>query len=222
MVGEVFSPTSTQRGVLNELRRWLLAGELVPGDRVLQDVVAQRLRTSVVPVREALKTLESEGQIVHIPNRGFFVAKLSRDELLELCEIRSVLEAMAVRRTLPHVADSDLAEMADLISEMEIADRRGDVVSMVHLDRQFHFQLFDVLGKSQLTRLIAGTWDQSDPYRALFFNDEDHRASNHGEHREILAAISARDADAVIASLDSHRLRPVETLTLDSRDAKDR
>lgn len=211
-VEEYNRPPTTQRAVLDELRRWLLSGKLVPGDRVLQDVVAREFNTSVIPVREALKTLESEGQLVHIPHRGFFVAELSRAELLELCEIRSVLEAMAVRRNLPHVTSADVAEMTDLIDRMQEADSAGDVVAMVQLDRRFHFTLFEAGGRNQLTRIITTTWEQSDPYRAAFFNDSDHRSTNHDEHRVILDAIVGGDSETVIALLDDHRLRPVASL----------
>lgn len=206
-------PPTAQQAALEEIRRWLLAGRLKPGDQVIQDVVATELKISVVPVREALKTLESEGQLVYAPHRGFFVNILSRDELLELCDIRSALETMAVDRALPHVTPANLAEMKDLITAMEAADAAQDIVLMIQLDRKFHFTVFDAAGMNQLSRVIALTWDQSDPYRAAFFNNPQHRATNHKEHRKILAAIRKHDAATVAHLLDEHRLGPVRRLS---------
>lgn len=205
-------PPTAQRAALDELRHWLLSGRLAPGDRVRQDEAAHELDTSVIPVREALKILESEGQVVYIPHRGFFVAELSRDELIELCEIRSALESMSVRRNIELLGPDDFDAMRSLIEQMERADADVDIVAMVRLDRAFHFRLFDAAGATQLARVIKSTWDQSDPYRAAFFADEEHRASNHDEHRAILAAIEERDPERVIELLDAHRLTPVETL----------
>lgn len=209
---EYVRPQTAQQAALQEIRRWLLAGRLKPGDQVIQDVVAGELGISVVPVREALKTLESEGQLIYLPHRGFFVNELSRDELLELCDIRSALETMAVTRALPHVTAADITEMRDLIAQMEAADKAGDVVQMIRLDRRFHFTVFQAAGLNQLTRIITLTWDQSDPYRAAFFNNPEHRAANHREHRKILAAIRKHDAAAVSHLLDEHRLGPVRRL----------
>ncbi|MFI5706446.1 GntR family transcriptional regulator [Kribbella sp. NPDC051620] len=203
-------PPSTQRAVLDELRRRLSSGRLVPGDQIRQELVASELSTSVVPVREALKTLESEGQVVHLPHRGFFVARLERSELIELCDIRSALEAMAVRRGLSSIADDTVDAMEQLIVDMEDSDAAGDVATMVEQDRKFHFLLYRACGLSQLLRLITTTWDQSDPYRAMFFNDGHHRTTNHAEHKEILEAVRRRDTEAVIALLDAHRLSPLE------------
>ena len=210
--GQYVRPQTAQQAALREIRRWLLAGRLKPGDQVIQDVVASQLGVSVVPVREALKTLESEGQLKYIPQRGFFVNELSRDELLELCEIRSALESMAVDRALLQVSQSDIREMRDLITRMETADKAEEVVEMIRLDRKFHFTVFEATGLNQLTRIITLTWDQSDPYRAAFFNDPEHRSTNHREHRKILAAVRKRDADALKHLLDEHRLGPVRRL----------
>ncbi len=209
-------PPTAQQAALKEIRRWILSGRLKPGDQVLQDVVASELRVSVVPVREALKTLESEGLLVHSPHRGFFVTQLSRDELLELCDVRSTLETMAVQRSVPKLSDDDIASMRGLVTAMEQADQDHDVVRMINLDRAFHFTVFDAAGMDQLKRIIAIAWDQSDPYRAVFFADPANRLNDHKDHRKILAALRKRDTALVVKLLDEHRLRPLRQLsTLD-------
>lgn len=205
-------PQSAQQAVLDELRTWLISGRLKPGDQVPQEFVAAELQTSVVPVREALKTLETEGQIIHIPHRGFFVARLSRDELLELCEIRSALETMAVDRCLALLTDDDVAHMRSLLTAMATAEKKGDIVSLVRLDREFHFVAFSAAGASQLTRIISTMWDHSDPYRAAFFGDEEHRRCSHLEHEKMVGAVAEKDRDRLIELLDAHRLSPLNRL----------
>ena len=205
-------PRAAQGIVLEELRHWIHSGRLQPGDKVLQEDVAANLGVSVVPIRESLKTLESEGLITHYPNRGFFVTKLSQDELLELCSIRSALETLAVTKALDGIDPASLTRMDHLIEDMVAADDAGKPENLIRLDREFHFALFEAAGSAQLLRIIEITWDQSDAYRSAFFLDPAHRALTHEEHREILAAIREGDAQKVSALLDAHRLTPIQTL----------
>lgn len=205
-------PTSTQHAVLDELRLWIHSGRLQPGEKVLQEDVAAELGTSVVPVREALKTLQSEGLLVHHPNRGFFVTKLSEEELVELCSIRSALESLAVEKALILLSEEALTRMDELILAMEDADRAGEIDNLIRLDRAFHFILFAASNSPQLLRMIEMAWDQSDAYRSAFFVDPSHRSATHREHRHIVEATRKGDLKAVCALLDSHRLTPVQAL----------
>lgn len=198
--------------MLEELRRWIHSGQLQPGQKILQEDVAASLGTSVIPVREALKTLQSEGMLVHHPNRGFFVTKLSRDELVELCMIRSALESLAVEKALAVIDDGVITTMSELITAMEAADKNEEIEELIHLDRAFHFTLFSAALSPQLQRLIEITWDQSDAYRSAFFINPEHRAATHHEHRQILDATRERDTSALKTLLDAHRLTPANTL----------
>jgi DNA-binding GntR family transcriptional regulator len=207
-------PQSAQQAVLDELRYRLLAGLLEPGDQVRQETVASELQTSVVPVREALKILEAEGLIEHVPRRGFFVARLTRDELIELCEIRSALETIAVDRALASVGEAQVERMVSLMAEMNDAEDAGDIVRLVRLDREFHFVVFLAGRSSQLMRLISTMWDQSDLYRAAFLRDERHRVSSRREHELIVEAVRRADRDELVGLLDRHRLSPLEEVDL--------
>jgi len=80
----------------------ILSGPLAPGTRIKQDVLAEELNTSRIPVREALKTLIGEGLVEHRQNFGYFVAKLTPEELQELYVVRGVLEAAALGAAVAH------------------------------------------------------------------------------------------------------------------------
>ena len=94
-------PPTAQEAVLAELRRAIVTGELAPGEQVLQDALAERFGVSRVPLREALKILEGEGQVTYRPHRGYFVAELDVDDLREVYRIRDLLESEAVRVAVP-------------------------------------------------------------------------------------------------------------------------
>ena len=95
---------TAQDTVLAALRADILDGTLAPGDQIVQESLADRYGVSRVPLREALKTLESEGQVAYYPHRGYFVTELSVADLLEVYRLRALLEAEAIRAAVPSLA----------------------------------------------------------------------------------------------------------------------
>ncbi|GAB3908900.1 hypothetical protein GCM10029964_109490 [Kibdelosporangium lantanae] len=94
-------PPTAQEFVLDELRRLILTGEMAAGAPIRQDALAERFGVSRVPLREALRTLEGEGQVTYRPHHGYQVANLSMADLLEVYRIRELLETEATRLAVP-------------------------------------------------------------------------------------------------------------------------
>jgi DNA-binding GntR family transcriptional regulator len=205
-------PPTAQEAVLAELRRTILEGELAPGAQILQDRIAEQLGVSRVPVREALKMLEGEGQVSYAPHRGYFVTELDAAELMEVYQIRDILEAEAVTRALPHLGDDDYERMEEAVDDMEAAERESDIVALTAANRRFHFALMEPCGMPRLLRIIRQLWDSTDPYRSVYFGHEQHRKTVRQEHRAILGAVRNRNADELVRELTEHRLHAVESL----------
>ncbi|GGO99463.1 GntR family transcriptional regulator [Wenjunlia tyrosinilytica] len=197
---------------LREIRGLILTGEYPPGAQITQEAVADRLGLSVIPVREALKSLQGEGQVVFAPRRGFFVSEYSRDDLLEICAIRAVLEAMAVHQGVDRMNVEVIAEMRSAASQMHEADETDDVMGFLEADRRFHFALLRPGSGPQLLRVLTSLWDRSDHYRAKFLSDPVSRRGNHDEHDEIMHAVEGRDAERLTGLLDAHRLGALQGL----------
>lgn len=205
-------PSTTQETVLAAFRRAILRRELVPGEQILQDRVAERLGVSRVPVREALRILEGEGHVSHTPHRGYFVTELTFDELLELYRVRELLESEAVRSALPAIGDAELAQMEEAIVVMEHADPAVDVLALTEANRRFHLTIVEPCGLPRLTRMVRQLWDQCDAYRSVHFPGARPRTDVDREHREILRAVRLRDAEAVVALLTAHRTNALHGL----------
>lgn len=205
-------PLTAQAAVLQELRRSILEGELKPGTRIVQDAFAERLGLSRVPVREALKILEGEGQVRYSPHRGYFVTELDISELLEIYRIRELLETEVVRDAAPRLTDEDVARLSAAIEDMAAASEMTDIVALTNANREFHFCLFEPSGMPRFVRMIRQLWDSSDPYRSLYFADPAHRDTVDVEHRGILDAARRRDADALVHLLNKHRDHAIEGL----------
>lgn len=205
-------PPTTQEFVLDELRRAIVAGELAPGRPIRQDTIAQRFGVSRVPLREALKTLEAEGQVIYRPHRGYSVAELALSDLLEVYRLRELLEAEAARVACGHCSEDDLARLEDARRDVDEAEDADDLVGMISANRRFHFALLEPCGMPRLLRTVRTLWDSTDAYRAVYYNAEDNRARVRDEHREIVRAANARDSEELVSLLDQHRQHAVDAL----------
>ncbi|MFJ9823197.1 GntR family transcriptional regulator [Streptomyces sp. NPDC101160] len=205
-------PPTAQQFVLEELRRAITSGELRPGDPIRQDTLAARLDVSRVPLREALKTLEAEGLVVHHVHRGYFVAELSLADLEEIYRIRGLLETEAVTAAFARAPDGLLESLERIQTKVERAADAGDVSAMAEANRRFHFALIEASGMPRLVRLITTLWDATDAYRSLYYTDDSHRALAVHEHRAVISAVLELDLAAALHWLDEHRCHAVAAL----------
>lgn len=203
-------PQTAQEAVLVELRRLILAGELRPGSPIRQDAIANTLGVSRVPVREALKILEGEGQVTYRPHRGYFVTELRLRDVKEIYRIRELLEGEALRNGVPKLTDEDLQTMVDCIEQMEATD--PGTGGMSEANSRFHLTLLNACDMPHLLKHIRLLRDATDAYRSLYYMS-DHALENvRTEHRAIYEAALDRDADRVIEFANAHRAHTIEAL----------
>lgn len=207
------APDTTQQHAVEWLRQAIVAGVLKPGERIPQEEIAERIGVSLIPVREALRVLEGEGQVTYRPRRGYAVTVLRIEDLTEIYELRRVLEGQAVRRALPDVDDAAIARMTHSANECSEAAAAGHISRELDANRWLHFALFEHPSQPHALRLIRLLWDSTEAYRALYYTLPSERAAADAAHRRILAAVRARDADAVVAELDAHRQRALEAVS---------
>jgi DNA-binding GntR family transcriptional regulator len=204
---------TVQHATLLWLRERLAAGDLAPGMQLRQEALSTEFGVSVPPVREALKTLEAEGQVVYAPHRGYFVASLSAAELAENYRIRELLETEAAERAVPLMGQAELERMEDAARDMERAHRSEDVRSLTEANHRFHFTVFDAAGLPRMAELIRMLWDTTDRYRSLYFATPVHRRRVNHEHREILAAVAGHDTELAVHLLRAHREHALDALS---------
>jgi DNA-binding GntR family transcriptional regulator len=199
------APSTAAQHALDGLRRALISGELAPGDRIGQEQVAASLGVSLAPVREALATLEQEGQVSYRPRRGYFVTELDLEDLGEIYDLRALLEDRAVRRALP-LLDADAIERSELAARDCVeAAAGGDVAAELEANRRFHFGILDLGDQPHTVRLIRLLWDSTETYRARYYNAPEARGESLLAHDRIVAAVRRRDAATLVAELDAHR-----------------
>jgi DNA-binding GntR family transcriptional regulator len=205
-------PPTAQEAVLAELRRFIVTGRLRPGEQIVQDALAAELGVSRVPLREALKILEGEGQVTYVAHRGYFVTQLSLPDLLEVYRIREILEAEAVRVGLPQMTTEDVDRMADAEREVQDAAEAADVAGMTQANRRFHFALIEACGLPRLVRILGLLWDATEVYRSVYFTEPANRERVGAEHHDLVAAVKAGDVERTVDVLDQHRRHAVAAL----------
>ena len=133
----VLAGVASQR-IADELRERILAGRLAPGTRIIQDDLAEELNTSRLPVREALRILESRGLVTLRANSGAWVTSMDVRECELSYKIRERLEPLLLAESAPRLSDADIAEMAELQDRIE---RTADVEEFLVLDRRLHWEI---------------------------------------------------------------------------------
>ncbi len=191
--------------VLEGLRRAMVEGELRPGQRIRQEEIAGNLGVSLAPLREALATLEQEGQVTYRPRRGYFVTELDVGDLREIYALRALLEERAARAALPRL-DEDAIERVELAAR-DCVDAAGteDVAAELDANRRFHLGLLEAADQTHTLRLIQLLWDSTETYRALYYNAAAARTESVEAHDRIVAAVKAGDADRLVGKLAAHR-----------------
>src|SRR3989441_8289665 len=128
--------------VYEYLREEILSERLQPGTELQEVALSEELGVSRGPIREAIGRLAAEGLVTVRPRRGALVRSLSKDEFLELYQVREALEMMAVRLAVPKLQASDLGQLGERIGSMRRHARRGGVAKVFEAKVGFHARLF--------------------------------------------------------------------------------
>lgn len=183
--------------VLGELRRVILAGDAPPGLAIPSDEVAALFEVSVIPVREALKTLVGEGLVEHRRRGGYTVACLTPAELDELYVVRGVLEQAALAAAVAQAEGEDHARARDAHDALAAAVEDGDGRRYNRESRRFHLALVAPAGMHRLQAMLESAWNLTEPYQPMAQVPLTERRALHAEHARMLAAFVERDAAAL-------------------------
>jgi DNA-binding GntR family transcriptional regulator len=194
---------ATSARVAAYLRDLILHDELKPGDRIGQEMIAERLGASRLPVREALRMLEAEGLTEHEPNKGARVPKLSMHEVDVIYRMRERLEPLALAESLPLLTDDDLAGLEDVQRRIE---QNTDLDRFLDLDREFHLGTYSGCHIDPLNAMVTRLWNSTQHYRRAYvaMGDQARMWIVNSEHRLILDAVVRRDSTDAERFLEGH------------------
>lgn len=187
--------------VSNTLRKLILKGELIGGMALKQEALATQFQVSMSALREALKTLESEGLVQFNPNRGVVVSALSAEEAQEIFEIRMLLEVGALGYAIPQLTERDLLKAECILNQLE---QEKDSSKWSELNYLFHETLYQASGRKRLLEMIQVLHNNVERYMNLYLEAMHFQEQSQIEHRTLLEACCQKNMRKAKSVLQGH------------------
>jgi DNA-binding GntR family transcriptional regulator len=194
--------------VADQLRQAILTNQFEPGQRLVEQDIAESMEMSRGPVRDALKQLETEGLVVRQSYRSTFVAKPTLEDVEEIYTLREALESLAIRYAIKNASDEQLDELEEIVQSMATLVEQSDFTQLeaTELDMTFHRKLCEMSGHQ---RLLSAWLSLSAQIRLVVLT---HRIRNPRDmkeraiewHLHIVNAMRSRDVDKALDELKRH------------------
>ena len=202
-----------------DLRKAIVSGELLPGERLLEEELSARLGVGRAAVRMALVRLEHDGLVQRAHNRGATVRRVSEHEAVEILEARAALEGLAARHAAINADKAAVADLRGILTEMRRLRKRGDLLGVSNANARLHARILEVSGHETAKRLSQTLTSQivRFQYRTVLLPGR--AQGSYAEHAEIVEAIAARKPEAAEAAMRRHLLSVANALRAHHDDA---
>ena len=189
--------------IYQELKQDIIDGKIKPRERIVISEVAKKFGTSGIPVREAIKHLDSDGLIQNTPYVGAVVTNFDLEDIQKIYQIRTVLEGMAARMAAENIAQKEMGLLEKSVAKMEKGVKSGHYGSLAQLNFEFHNIICSASGNEYLNKSISELWNVSSRSRAIFIFAPDRARRAVKEHVDILKAL--KKEDGILAEKLVHR-----------------
>lgn len=190
----------------DRVREKILSGEFAPGSVLNQAVLAKAIGVSTTPLREALRRLKAEGLVELDAHRDARVTELKAEEARDLFEVRRSLDPLAASLAAQRRTRADIAEIRAAVVGLEPFHGDPEYAHLLH-HRRFHAAIYRASHNDLLIDTLDGLWDKADRYRRLALEVErgqDERDRKAAEHRMLVDAVIAGDAETAAAVMREH------------------
>ncbi len=215
---EVTDKYSLRGRVFNHLRDDILSGKYKENDELKEVKIGKEMGVSRTPVREALRQLELEGLVQIIPNRGAFVTGISAKDVHDIYMIRARLEGLCARWATEHISKEQLEQMEENVYISEYHSAKGHMDQMAELDNQFHRILYASGNSKMLEHLLNDYHDYVLRVRKRTLSTVDRSTESNKEHRAIMEAIKAGNADLAERLATQHMHNAYENMVKNRLD----
>lgn len=179
--------------VYNIIKTDILNGEIKPGEKLQEKDISKNLNVSRSPVREALKELAGEGLVENIPNKGTFVKKLEVKEVMDLFDLRVILEQYAMKKAVEEASTEDLNELDEIFDRLEESHHQGDLNKYIKIDTELHNMFFQLSGNLTMLNIVENITTLLQPFRVMSLFDKKRFKDSLTEHSNMIKALKERD-----------------------------
>jgi DNA-binding GntR family transcriptional regulator len=198
--------------LVNAMREAILVGELNPGQRLVESELSQRFGASRGTVREALVLLENEGLAAREANRGAWVRPVSKDEAIEITEVRSVIEGLCAARAATAATAAQRQELKELGAAMQEAVKRGDVMTYSQVSQQVHLRIREIAGQRTASDLLNRLRFQSVRYQFGVALLPGRPSVGLKEHLAVIKAVVSGQPDVAERVMRDHLLSVIDAI----------
>ena len=200
----IAQPKSFTELAADRIRDAIRNGDLALGDQMSEVALANAMKISKTPVREALARLQTEGLVTIVPRRGTFVFVLTGKQVGEISELRRALEGTALRFAFKQNREAFVAGLARVVDRMTAAREKDDVRGYLRLDGEFHEQFFRYCDNAYLAEAYRPIADKVAALRTHLASLPTHTQKSYSEHAQIARAVAENDLERALAVLDKH------------------
>ena len=188
--------------VYHLLRDRILRGEIAGGSRLIQGPLSEEIGTSRIPVRDALKRLESDGLVMCDETGRYSVVQFSTEDAEEVYAIRRQLEPFAVELAAKAMTPEAMGEIKSLFNELSKAARRRQLEKYIGINTSFHMAIYEASGMVRLVRIIRGLYNGVPSLTPIVLEGRIVRSQQ--EHAEVVDRLAARDGPGAARAMDRH------------------
>ncbi len=184
------------------------------GDRIIINQIAKACGVSEIPVREALRRLESDGYVRIVPNQGAVALGLDKEMLIDMVQVKGVLEGFATRLSVDYLSRNDLAQLRQINLKLQEAAKEGDHKAFSELNQKFHMTIYAPIPRKGLTTMISDLWDKYQVTKRIFSVAPNMMEQSYHEHERILELIEQREYNEVERYVREHKFKAMASWAL--------
>ncbi len=190
--------------VFRNLRTAILRGDFQPGERLMENQLAERMGVSRTPIREAIRKLELEGLVVMVPRKGAEVANITEKDIKDVLEVRATLEGLAIRLACENMKPEDVNRLTLVNEKFMQAVKSKKMEKVLEWDIAFHDIIFEASGNDKLIQILNNLREQIYRYRMEYiYHIADHRQLV-TEHLQIVDALKKKEQELATSLAIAH------------------
>lgn len=176
--------------IFNNIREAIILGELKPGERLMEVQLAEKMGVSRTPIREAIRKLELEGLVVMVPRKGAHVADLTKKDIIDVLEVRAVLDGLATQLAAERISDSEIKELNKITEQFSACVEKNNLQGIIKKDIEFHDLIYKASRNEKLYQINNNVQEMIYRFRVIYLKNYNPFRDVSKEHSRIVEAIT--------------------------------
>ena len=192
-----------------------LLGDIAQGlyranDRLIIREIAKQMNVSDIPVREAIRRLESQGYVRVVANQGAVVCGINKDDLVAIFQIKGMIEAYASRLSADYLKPEDIQHLRALNQKCKAAFEQGNDKEYARFNTQLHLEIYNKIPSTMLYNMIVDLYQKWNITKSVFLVVPNRMEESYQEHEKIISLLEAKHYDEIERQVRKHKLRSGE------------